>query len=323
VARGQARAAAADAAETRLVQRAAVARQFFALYRLDHALVVAEDTREVVRRLVVTAEAMYRVGEGRQADLLRAQVEVARMGEEITRMRTMRVAEAARLNGLLDQPADDSLPTPVLPGLDAALPSTDSLVALALAARPMLHAAANRVEAAKAEEARAGGEIWPDLTVGVVYGQRPMETQTDRMMSFMVGANVPLWAGRRQKQMRLEAGAMREMAEADAATLQAETRARVVEVIAEVDRARRLMDLYRQTILPQSQATVQSSLAAYQVGTVDFMTVLDNQMTVNRYRTELVGLTAELGTMLAELEMLTARTWLDVSSPGGSPEETP
>jgi outer membrane protein TolC len=233
------------------------------------------------------------------------------------------VAEAARLNGLLDQPADDSLPTPVLPGLDAALPSTDSLVALALAARPMLHAAANRVEAAKAEEARAGGEIWPDLTVGVVYGQRPMETQTDRMMSFMVGANVPLWAGRRQKQMRLEAGAMREMAEADAATLQAETRARVVEVIAEVDRARRLMDLYRQTILPQSQATVQSSLAAYQVGTVDFMTVLDNQMTVNRYRTELVGLTAELGTMLAELEMLTARTWLDVSSPGGSPEETP
>jgi outer membrane protein TolC len=323
VARGQARAASAEAAETRLTQRAAVARQFFALYRLDRSLQVAEESRDVVRRLLATAEGMYRVGRGRQADLLRAQVEVARMGEEITRMRAMRVAEGARLNGLLDRPGSDTLPTPELPALTAVLPSVDSLVTLARATRPMLAAATSRVEAAKAEEARAKGEMWPDLTVGVVYGQRRMETETDRMLSLMVGATVPLWAGSRQKQMQQEAGAMREMAEADASAIKAETGARVVEIVAEVDRTRRLMALYRQTILPQAVATVNSSLSAYQVGTVDFMTVLDNQMTVNRYRTELVGLTAELGTVLAELEMVTATRWFGTTPATSAGEHQP
>ena len=53
-----------------------------------------------------------------------------------------------------------------------------------------------------------------------------------------------------------------------------------------------------------------SSLAAYRTGSVDFMTVLDNRMTVNRYREELVALIAEEGRAWAELEMLTNREWV-------------
>ena len=146
---------------------------------------------------------------------------------------------------------------------------------------------------------------------------------TERMLSLMVGATVPIWAGSRQKQMRLEAQAMREMAEADLAGSKAETRARVLEILADLDRVARLTALYRGTVLPQAGATVSSALAAYQVGTVDFMTVLDNQMTVNRYRLELITLSAERGTMLAELEMLTGQTWMNPDTigpdePGGA-----
>jgi outer membrane protein TolC len=68
-----------------------------------------------VRDLAVTARTMYAVGEGRQPDVLRAQVEIARMTEDITRMRTDRVSAAARLNALLA--ADPSAPvgSPVRP----------------------------------------------------------------------------------------------------------------------------------------------------------------------------------------------------------------
>jgi outer membrane protein TolC len=150
------------------------------------------------------------------------------------------------------------------------------------------------------------------------------EGGTDRMVSFMLGASLPVWAGSRQKQMRLETLAMREMAEADLVGMQAETSARVIEILAELDRVRRLTTLYHGTVLPQASATVASALAAYQVGSVDFMTVLDNQMTLNRYRLEVIALTAERGTMLAELELLTGRSWIDAQSlaseeNGGSP----
>ena len=68
------------------------------------------------------------------------------------------------------------------------------------------------------------------------------------------------------------AAALREMAEADLIAMQAETRARVTEILAELARVNRLTMLYHGTVLPQASATVASALAAYQVGKVDFMT---------------------------------------------------
>jgi outer membrane protein TolC len=70
---------------------------------------------------------------------------------------------------------------------------------------------------------------------------------------------------------------------------------------------RALAALYRATILPQARAAAASSRAAYRVGSVDFMTLLDDEMTVNRYRTQLLALDAEQGKAWSELEMLTGR----------------
>jgi outer membrane protein TolC len=106
--------------------------------------------------------------------------------------------------------------------------------------------------------------------------------------------------------MRQETRAMREMAAADLAGMEASTRGRVGELDADISRARSLLNLYRTTVLPQSEATVASALAAYRVGGVDFMTLLDARMGTNRYRQEVIRLEAELGRAIAELEMLVA-----------------
>jgi len=102
-----------------------------------------------------------------------------------------------------------------------------------------------------------------------------------------------------------------------------ETRGKVGESFAALQRARRLQQLYRAEILPQAEAAVTSALAAYRAGSVDFMTLLDNQMNVNRYRQELATLDAEQGKAWAELEMLAGRSLIDAAStqgaaPGGS-----
>lgn len=322
-ARAQASAAGYRATDALWEQRARAAGVFYDLYQTDRSLEVAQETQQLVRQLAGIAGAMYRVGGARQADLLRAQVEVSRMTEEIVRMQAMREGQAAQLNALLDRPATDSVPSPELPAMPEALPPADSLVALALLQRPELHAGEQDVAAAAATEQRARREIWPDLEVGVIYGQRGMpEGGTDRMMSLMLGFSLPIWAGSRQRQMQQEAGAMRRMAEADLGAMQAETRARVIELAAAIRRSGRLSRLYRDTVLPQAAATVTSALAAYQVGQVDFMTVLDNQMAVNRYRTELIVLDAEGGRAVAELEMLLASPLSDAGgsnvAPGGT-----
>jgi outer membrane protein TolC len=100
---------------------------------------------------------------------------------------------------------------------------------------------------------------------------------------------------------------MRQMAAADLQGIRSDSRSRVAELYAAAERARRLSQLYQGTILPQAQTTVASALAAYRVGGVDFMTLLDDQMTVNRYRQDLYALEAQRGQALAELEMILGR----------------
>ena len=311
VATAQAGAATARAADVLWELRARAAMVFYELYQIDQSIGVAVTTQGLLRDIGTTARTMYSVGQGRQADVLRAQVEVDRMTEEIIRMRAMREGAAARLNTLLDRPSDTPVPPPVLPSFPRDLAARDSLEGLALTGRPMLTAGALEVEASIAARRRADREIWPDLQLGAVYGQRPMPGGTDRMLSLMVGFSVPIWAGRRQFRMRQEAEAMRLGAEAELGSMRAETRGRLGELVAALQRSRVLRTLYQATILPQALATVNSTLSAYQVGDVDLPMLLDAQMTVNRYRQQVFQLEADEGTALAELEMLLGRPLFD------------
>ncbi|NOT10030.1 MAG: TolC family protein [Gemmatimonadales bacterium] len=317
----QAGAARARAADLRWELRARAAMSFYEIYQLDRTIEVSAETRELLRDITTTARTMYSVGQGRQADVLRAQVEIDRMSEEIARMRAMREAAAARLNALLDRPTETPVLTPALPRFPRELAGADSLERQALAGRPMLAAGALEVDAAAAAQQRARREIWPDLQLGAVYGQRPMAGRTDRMVSLMLGFSVPIWAGRRQLQMRAETEAMRLSADAELRAMQADTRGRLGELTAAVRRSRSLRELYVTTILPQAEATVSSALAAYQAGEVDLPMLLDARMTVNRYRQQLIQLDAEEGSALAELEMLLGQRLFDpeLSEPSQPP----
>ena len=310
----QALAARERADDVRWDIRSRVAMAFYELYQTDRSLAVAINTRRLLEDIAKAAQSMYAVGDGRQADVLKAQVEIARMTEDIVRMHTMRVAATATLAGLLDRVPDSTLASPELPAFPTTLPPLDSLQQLAERNRPMIRAGLADLQAAEATAKLAAREIWPDLQVGVQYGQRGGMDGTERMGSLMIGATLPVFAGSRQLKMREEAQAMKAMAVADLSAMRAQTRARVAELYATVVRARNLASLYRGSVLPQSGAAVTSSLAAYRVGQVNLMTLLDNQMTVNRYSQELFALDADQGKALAELEMLTGRELFDANA---------
>ena len=291
--------------------RSAAAMAFYDLYAVDGQLDVSRATLRLLQDVERTAQSMYRVGDGRQADVLRAQVEIARMAEDTLRMQAMRVTMVAKLNALLDRGAEHPIGRAALPGFPDSLPSRASLDSLAATERPMIRAGADEVRAAEASQRLARKEIWPDLQVGVQYAQRGGEMGTERMGSLMLGASIPVFARDRQLRMREEAAAMTRMAQADLAAMRAETRGKIGEAYASLMRARSLARLYHSTVLPQADATVASAMSAYRVGGVDFMTLLDDRMTVNRYRQELYALDADQGKAWAELEMLVGRALFD------------
>ena len=321
-ARARAEAAGARAEDVAWAARVTAAVAFYERYELEGRVAIALATRRLLEDVADVASAMYRVGDGRQADVLRARVELARMDEEVVRMRAMGEAAAARLAAAADAPHDALRGAPVLPVFPDTVPSREALETLALRSRAMLYAGAAEVRAARADEVRARRELWPDLEVGVQYGQRRMEMRTDRMGSLMIGAAIPVFARSRQLQMREEAAAMQAMAAAELEGMRAETRGGIAGAHAELESARRLAALYRTTVLPQAEAATTSALASYRSGAVDFMTVVENRMSVNRYRQELLALEAAEGRAWAELEMLVGRALLPATRAAAGPRAT-
>jgi outer membrane protein TolC len=285
--------------------RAAVA--FYDIHEADRRIEVMQETLALLEDFRRVAQAMYSAGEGRQSDVLRASVEVARMDADISRMRAMRVSAESRLNAALGSAADTPVKATVLPPLPTTLPERAALRRWADESRPVLAAERYGVEQARHRRELAAREIWPDLNLGAQYGQRPGEMGTERMGSLMLGFTLPVFAGRRQLQMRQEAAAMERMAEAELEDARAQVDARIGGLLAELESARTLIRLYRAEVLPQASVNVSSAYSAYRVGSVDFMTLVDAQMTENRYREELHALFAEYGRLFAELEMTIGR----------------
>jgi outer membrane protein TolC len=287
--------------------RARAAMAFYEVYEADRQIEVMEETLDWLRQFEQIATTMYSVGSGTQSDVLRAGVEVARMKADITRMRTMRTSAVARLNALLDRPATTPVASVVFTQLPASLPPADELMQWAEASRPLLARQRAGIEQAQAREELARKEIWPDLSLGVQYGRRGTDMGTEHMGSLMVGFTVPVFASRRQLPMRTEASAMLRMAQAELADARAQVNARITELVANLERARTLITLYRSEVLPQAEANITSALGSYRVGRVDFMTLVDAQMSANRYAQELYALLADYGATVAELEMAIGR----------------
>lgn len=305
-----AEAAGLSAAESEVALVSRVKSIYFEIAYMDRALGILEETRDLLRDFLDVSNTLYAVGTGLQVDVLQAQVAVAGMTEDITVVEQQRLAMASRLNALLGRDARVPVGDLVLDDPAGALPSVDELVALAEEARPALQAAQEVVRAAESGVDAARRAIYPDFTVSAEYSQRPEYAD---MLSLSLGISIPLWAGSRQLPAREEAIAMQAMQEAVYRDLVNETFARIAETHAEADRALRLSRLYATSIVPQARAAVESSLSAYRVGEVDFMTLVQTELTVNRYEIETVRLTASYHAAVASLEALV----------GGPLEQTP
>ncbi len=291
-----------DAEETELALLARVKTVYFQLAYVDRALAIMAETRDLLRDFLRVSSAMYGVGTALQQDVLQAQVAVASMTEDITVMEQSRVATAARLNALLGREATAPVGVLELSAPGPRLPSADSLMHIASRRRPALEAARARSDAAEDGYRAARRELYPDLMIGFGYAQRP---QFDDMVTIMLGVRVPLFAGSRQLPMRREMQALHAMEEARERDLYNETFAQLAELRADAERARNLSRLYTNAILPQARAAVESALSAYRVGGVDYMTLVESEMTVNRYEIETVLLAAQYHQAVADIEALT------------------
>jgi outer membrane protein TolC len=125
-------------------------------------------------------------------------------------------------------------------------------------------------------------------------------------MPWMYGVDlmvkVPLYWQRKQRPLIAQAAAQLEGNRKLRENTLAQTAAQITETYALAATSRRLVTLYGDSVLPQARLALESSLASYQVGGVDFLTVLTNFVTVLNYEINFEEQNARFHEALTRLE---------------------
>lgn len=289
--------------ERKLELAAMVKETWYQIYFTDRSLEVLERSIATIDDLIRFTETMYGVGQGRQADVLRSQVERSKMEEMRLVLQQQRRSLEAGFNTLLYRPV-----TTAVPPIDSAELTVISLDAVELERlaeenRPVLRSLAARVDKAKAEWALADKEFYPDFTLNFEYMQKDsiMEDPGYDMYNANISFNLPLQRERRHA-MIAESEAAKRMAGEELNMTRNAIRKGIADLLAQLERDRNMAILYREGILPQAGATLESSLSAYRAGKGEFMQVLDSRMALFNIERDYYKAVAEHQMELARLE---------------------
>jgi outer membrane protein TolC len=271
----------------------------------------ADEVRLQVRQSSLLKEALaatlteYTTGKAPQANVLRAQMALTRLSEQLIELEEERDNARAQLNALMGRPADEAIEIAGSYAVPATLPAIEELERTAIEHRPELAAMRAQVAKSRDEGKLTRLAMKPDFTVGLGYMLMPAGSSSRNAYMAELSMNLP-WLNRERHDG--------EAKQADAATdvSQSELDARASKVFLEIRQAQievlaaeKRVKLYRDTLLPEAEASFKASTAAYQNNRAEFMSLIDAQNLLLDIQTAYYKASAATDADIAQLERAT------------------
>ncbi|MCL7423043.1 MAG: TolC family protein [Methylobacter sp.] len=278
---------------------------WWGIFYLDHALQIIDSNQALLRQFIQITRTKYEVGEGLQQEVLLAQLELSKLLDQQIQFEGSRRNLAAQLNVLLDRPANLEI---TLPGsVDEKLPAIMAeagLYQLAETARALLEAQRENINAAQARLELARKDYFPDLDVGAAYGARDDTLAGQERADFVsmrLSISVPVFLA--DKQAKAVDQRTSELMQQRYALQDQwnQVRGQISQAHSDYRRAREQSELFKTGIIPQARQTVASMLSGYQVNKVDFLNLLQSQITLFNYEMQYWNAFTEAQQALAQL----------------------
>ncbi len=205
----------------------------------------------------------------------------------------------ARLNSLLSRDPETPVGKPEeIKPRDFTYNLTD-LRGMALTNYALLKAQRRRIDREQYGIELAQKEFYPDFNIGFTYFNRP---GLPEMYAVNVGVKIPLYFWQKQRPAVAEAAASAATEKQRLENTSTLLFFRIKDRYLAATTAQRLLKLYGTTIIPQSSLSLESAISAYEVGKVDFLTLLDNLVTLLNYELSYYEQLSNLEKAIAALE---------------------
>lgn len=261
-----------------------------------------ERQNSLLKEALAVALAQYSTGKAPQADVLRAQMALTRLSEQLIELEEKRETARAQLNALMGRPPEKAIEIAGSYAVPATLPAIEELERTAIEHRPELTALRAQIAKSRDEGKLTRLAMKPDFTVGLGYMLMPAGSSSRNAYMAEVSMNLPWFNRERHDGEAKQADAATEVSQADldarAATVFLEIRQAQIDVLA----AEKRVKLYRDTLLPEAEASFKASTAAYQNNRAEFMSLIDAQNLLLEIQTAYYKASAATDAGMAQLE---------------------
>ncbi len=250
---------------------------YFLSYR---TLEILDQTKELMKNFERIAETRYATGQGLQQDVLRAQLEVSMLIERISMEEQKLDTERARVNSLVGRDPRSSLGRPGDQFATAFPMGLDQMSAMALEHSPMLEAKKRMVEENEYDLSLSKREFLPDM---VVSAGRFTRGDFKDVWQASVMFKVPLYFWNKTTGVKA-AHADLSSARFDYEATKLAILTRVQELYSMAKMSEHHIHLYDSGIIPQARLALQSATSNYQVGKIDFLSLLESETVLLKYQ---------------------------------------
>ena len=272
---------------------------YYDLFMIYKSIEVNLETKEILHHFSKIAEARYATGLVSQWDVLKAQIELSQLANEIIILEQEEESAKARINRLLNRPAESPLGEPAPINDRKNLPPLELMGELALHERPELKGMERFIEKEETGMNLAKKRYYPDFMVR--FAQREEDGSAAGWVAEF-GVRIPLWFRTKQDYAVKESVSRLDSAKNEYQGMRNMVSFEIKDALVKINSAGSLIDLHRNTHLPQAEQALRGARIAYETGKVDFFALMESWKTVKIYKLDYYKALAAFGQGWADLE---------------------
>jgi outer membrane protein TolC len=276
---------------------------YYDLFLAQKAIQIHHEQIDLLQQFFEIANAKFRAGKGSQVDVLKAQVELSTLHQQLPVLEQGRNTAQGMLNQLLDRDPRFPLAPPQAPREGQFDQDLEDLYLAATTTRPELKAAELAVQRNEQSHALAQRQYYPDFNVAF---RRFQNFQANDGFGAFVAMSIPFafWTKPKYDAGVQEAAAAVAVTRAEQRTLENLTRFQIRDLLAKLRASWEVAVLYRTTVLPQAEQGVKAARAGYRTGRTGFLDLIEADRAWRGFQLEYYRALVEREHRLAELEQV-------------------
>ncbi len=267
-------------ADVRISTVAKVQKAYYDYYLADVSIQITRDSRQLLEQLRDVASARYSAGLAAQQDVLRAEVELYSLTNDLITLEQQKATASAQLNALMNRAVDAPLPAPRSFEMSRIDWQLDAAMDKAIASNPRLARLREQIKRDLEAVKLARLDYYPDLTAGFTYtfisdsGVSPVHSGSDAW-NLGLGVNLPIWWTKLRARV-LEGNAQVLASVSEFSDLRNLIFFELQDSLVKIDTEYRRAILFRDLIVPRAWQAVESSTSSYRSGALEFTALIEN-----------------------------------------------